>query len=66
MDQPKTIYKVSIKKETTYCIKAESEEKAIEKAEEWFDEMHPDVETEAVSESDFTSLQQLMGAYVEI
>lgn len=66
MDQQKTIYKVSIKKETTYCIKAESEEQAIEKAEEWFDEMYPDIETEAVSESDFTGLQHLMGAYAEI
>lgn len=66
MDQQKTIYKVSLKKETIYCIKAESEEQAIEMAEKWFDEMYPDIETEAVSESDFTSLQQLMGAYVEI
>lgn len=66
MDQPKTIYEVRIKKENTYFIKAESEEQAIEKAEEWFDEMYPEIETEAVSESDFTSLQQLMGAYVEI
>lgn len=62
MDQMKTIYKVSLKKETAYCIKAESEEKA----QEWFDEMYPDIETEAVSESDFTSLQHLIGAYVEI
>lgn len=62
----KTIYEVYINKEATYFIKAESEEAAIEKAEEWFDEMHSEVETSMIEESDFTDIQKLMGAYVEI
>ena len=66
MDQPKTIYEVRIKKENTYFIKAESEEQAIEKAEEWLDEMHPEIETDIREESDFNNLQQILGAYVEI
>lgn len=66
MDQPKTIYEVRIKKEATYFIKAESEEQAIEKAEEWLDEMYPEIETDIREESDFSNLQQLLGAYTEI
>lgn len=66
MDQPKTIYEVRIKKEATYFIKAESEEQAIEKAEEWLDEMYPEIETDIREESDFNSFQQILGAYTEI
>ena len=66
MDQPKTIYEVRIKKEATYFIKAESEEQAIEKAEEWLDEMYPEIETDIREESDFNNLQQILGAYTEI
>lgn len=66
MDQPKTIYEIRIKKEATYFIKAESEEQAIEKAEEWLDEMHPEIETDIREESDFNSFQQILGAYTEI
>ena len=66
MDQPKTIYEVRIKKEATYFIKAESEEQAIEKAEEWLDEMYPEIETDIREESDFNSFQQILGAYIEI
>lgn len=66
MDQPKTIYEIRIKKEATYFIKAESEEQAIEKAEEWLDEMYPEIETDIREESDFNSLQQILGAYTEI
>lgn len=66
MDQPKTIYEIRIKKENTYFIKAESEEQEIEKAEEWLDEMHPEIETDIREESDFNKLQQILGAYTEI
>ena len=67
MDQPKTIYEIRIKKEATYYIKSESEEFAIEKAEEWFDEMHPSkIETDIREESDFGLFEHLLGAYVEI
>ena len=48
MDQLKTIYEVRLKKETRYFIKAESEEEAIEKAQDLFDEMYPEIETERV------------------
>ena len=62
----KNIYEVYINKETTYYIKAESEEAAIEQAERWFDEMHSEVETCMIEEEDFTDIQKLMGAYIEI
>lgn len=66
MDQPKTIYEIRIKKEATYFIKSDSEEAALEAAQEWFDEMHPEIETDIREESDFSNLQQLLGAYYEL
>lgn len=66
MNQPKTIYEVRIKKEDVYYIKAESEEEAVEKAQEWFDEMHPEIETDVKEESDFGPFEHLLGAYTEI